>query len=259
MYVGSHAVLQFQTALTSRIFYSFELSMLTEGGRIFLKKSVLMILLLNWLVITVFYFAILAGSWKSLRENIIYILYFSKAEKCLHNLKIQYASHHFWSSFQVPVGPMRYLQQGKIIHFWSWFLRCPLCQQRTFTFAFNAAICHKSLHNSRGDVLVYRKQITWGVFSLLCFPALQILQCPEQAVREEGTVFPMASPKPFLILLLIPLLIFCSVSLLQQAKMKSHSLEHRSQEQPLLQPKQVQYRWQGSEPSAVLTPPQPRT
>lgn len=38
MYVGSHAVLQFQTALTSRIFYSFELSMLTEGGRIFFKK-----------------------------------------------------------------------------------------------------------------------------------------------------------------------------------------------------------------------------
>lgn len=34
--------------------------------------------------------------------------------------------------------------------------------------------------------------------------------------------------------------------------MKSHSLEHRSQEQPLLQPKQVPYCWQGSERSAAL-------
>lgn len=86
--------------------------------------------------------------------------------------------------------------------------------------------------------------------------------CFGLSLDSPETVFPWppkASRQPFFILLLIPLIVFCSVSLRQQAKMKSHSLEHRSQEQPLLQPKQVQCCWQGSEPSSVLTPPQTRT
>lgn len=88
----------------------------------------------------------------------------------------------------------------------------------------------------------YTESKLLSVFSLLCFPNSLV---PRAGCKRGGECVShglcKTSGQPFLILLLIPLLIFCSVSLLQQAKMKSHSLEHRSQEQPLLQPKQVQY------------------
>lgn len=78
-----------------------------------------------------------------------------------------------------------------------------LCANRDLTAALKANVTDKSLHNSRGDVLVYRKQIFWNVFSLLCFFSLQIHQCLEQPKRRVVCVshgLSKTSTQPFLIL-----------------------------------------------------------